>query len=419
MGKNEMLILNGYGLDIRLNSNGLLIKNGFPNQEKTFISAANNDLDHIVVLGQSGSISIDAIHWLRAQNIAITFLDSYGNIATHFIPWEHKALSMKRRQASLPEDDQLEMANYILQKKIKGQYLNLQYIIKAYDDFDWWDSARQERIDSALGILMKKQEMIAEYSTIDGKRIQESHAALSYWQSIEGIPIKWQKSNNVPQHWLTINCRTSPKSGSPRFAVDPFNAVLNYLYTVAATSIGQACNCYHIDADFGIIHADHEVRSSLVYDIIEPVRPIIDRNVFDYFMNNLFKKKDFMETREGYCKVSQTMISEIIPLLKTIQIDIYQETQNIAAMLKNKNLTVEKPKRGRPSVSTDKPTKQPLCKNPLTQPKHFMGRKCLWCGKEFDTNRSNQDYCCEDHQRKAGRKKSREKQKTIAKLQAI
>jgi len=48
------------------------------------------------------------------------------------------------------------------------------------------------------------------------------------------FPIRFSKVDlrRVPDHWLTFGSRVSPLSASPRLAVNPANAILNYLYAI-------------------------------------------------------------------------------------------------------------------------------------------------------------------------------------------
>lgn len=57
----------------------------------------------------------------------------------------------------------------------------------------------------------------------------------------------------VPINWLSLGNRTSPKSGTPRKAIDPWNACLNYCYAVLETRVRQQCVLCGVDPDLGIL----------------------------------------------------------------------------------------------------------------------------------------------------------------------
>jgi CRISPR-associated protein Cas1 len=170
----------------------------------------------------------------------------------------------------------------------------------------------------------------------DSQRVLEAQAAAAYWHCFEGIPLRWIRARKIPANWLAIGNRTSPKTSSPRKAIDPFNACLNYLYTVLETKVRQTCLIDNVDPDFGIIHVDHNSRTSLVFDLMEPVRPKVDRLLFNWVAKQAFNPKDFFETREGICRVSQDTVSQIIPLVKDLTSDIEKTVKEFTAFFKDK-----------------------------------------------------------------------------------
>src|SRR5215469_4433120 len=59
----------------------------------------------------------------------------------------------------------------------------------------------------------------------------EASAALAYWSAWAKLSIQYPRTDlrRVPDHWQQFGARVSPLTGSPRLAVNPPNAVLNYL----------------------------------------------------------------------------------------------------------------------------------------------------------------------------------------------
>src|SRR5204862_8354320 len=62
----------------------------------------------------------------------------------------------------------------------------------------------------------------------------EAKAALAYWSAWSTLTIQYPRADlsRVPEHWQIFGARVSALTGSPRLAVNPPNAVLNYLYSV-------------------------------------------------------------------------------------------------------------------------------------------------------------------------------------------
>src|SRR5690242_6568184 len=81
----------------------------------------------------------------------------------------------------------------------------------------------------------------------------------------------------VPEHWRIFGTRKSPLSGSPRLAANPANAILNYLYAVLESETRLAAAALGLDPGLGFLHVDTPARDSLACDLMEPVRPQVER----------------------------------------------------------------------------------------------------------------------------------------------
>lgn len=109
----------------------------------------------------------------------------------------------------------------------------------------------------------------------------EGACAAGYFQAISSIlPTKWS---------------TDKRSQHP--AHDSFNAVLNYLYGMAYSDIEKIIILSGFDPNAGFYHADSYGKPTLSYDIIEIVRPLIDRIVVSSFTKKMvrddwFEKQD-------------------------------------------------------------------------------------------------------------------------------
>lgn len=95
----------------------------------------------------------------------------------------------------------------------------------------------------------------------------------------------------------------SPRSRTPRGAADPINALLNYGYALAEAECRIATSAVALDPGLGIVHTDHAVRDSLALDMLEPLRPEVDRRVLQLLARRHFRAADFHETRTGACRI--------------------------------------------------------------------------------------------------------------------
>jgi len=423
MTNTEILTIYGYNIGFRIDSGKLKIKYGFPafnDVKESVVERGTNNIEHIVILSQCGYLSIDVINWLMNQNIAVTLLDEYGNILTSFMPESHISPIVKRRQATASNELNKTISTQILSEKLQEQRKVLSYIQTAYQQAYWLHPERKYRIEQAISISTERERMLSKIN-IDSQMILEAQAAAAYWNCFEGIPLLWKQAVRIPQNWLTLGNRTSPKSGSPRKAVDPFNAGLNYCYAVLETMVKQNCLLTGIDPDFGIIHADHSNRASLVFDLMESLRPRVDKILFNWYQSTKFNPKDFFETREGICKVGVELTKQIIPLVKGLQTDVSLVVKNFASYFKNKAIN-QKPKAFE-EIENVKNLKTKQTK-PLqitftellpiketVKPIPIKDKACLECGVIFTSKKSNQKFCCERHKDTYRKRSLRQKRK--------
>jgi hypothetical protein len=115
----------------------------------------------------------------------------------------------------------------------------------------------------------------------------------------------------VPTHWRTFGSRTSPLTGNPRLAGNPANAVLNYLYALLEGEAAIAAQIVGLDPGIGLLHADQLNRDSLAADLMEPVRPVVDRFGLRLLTERSFAAADFFETRQGVCRVTPPLAREL------------------------------------------------------------------------------------------------------------
>lgn len=80
----------------------------------------------------------------------------------------------------------------------------------------------------------------------------------------------------------------------PRTKYDMINSLLDIGYTVLFNFIEALLNIYGFDLYVGVLHKEFYMRKSLVCDIVEPFRPIIDRQIKKSINLNQFKKDDFL-----------------------------------------------------------------------------------------------------------------------------
>jgi CRISP-associated protein Cas1 len=91
------------------------------------------------------------------------------------------------------------------------------------------------------------------------------------------------------------------KKRSPRTKVDEINYLLDLGYTMIFNYIESICRLFGFDIYKGVYHQEFYQRKSLICDLMEPFRCIIDKTVLKGFRLGQFNKNDFILQR---CKYS-------------------------------------------------------------------------------------------------------------------
>ena len=286
--KNGVLTIGaGYPSSIKIDREQLVVKDGDAVRK---FSRAHCPVSRIYIVRSEGYLTIPAVRWLHELGIAVTALKFDGTPILMSLPHANVPSELRRVQASTTLATSLGnlIAVELLRAKIQGQAENLRWLGQhpAADEtaayIDRLKSARRGAVD-LLGI--------------------EGMASVVYWRVLSETPLLFGKRQSVPDHWRALGVRHSTITGTPRGAVTPGNALLNYLYSVLASEITVALHTAGLDPALGLLHADKDDRASLAYDLMEPARPIIDRWFLRWLGEITFAKRDFNEDIRGHIRV--------------------------------------------------------------------------------------------------------------------
>ena len=138
------------------------------------------------------------------------------------------------------------------------------------------DLGKPETADAIAAGVERVGEIITPFQC----RSIEAEYAKKYFRSWSDVRVNFgSDAGLVPEHWDRFGSRLSIVSTyqTARQASNPLNAMLNYLYTVAAAECRLACHAMGLDPGWGFLHKDQKDREALPYDLQETVRPIVDR----------------------------------------------------------------------------------------------------------------------------------------------
>src|SRR5262249_2266416 len=124
----------------------------------------------------------------------------------------------------------------------------------------------------------------------------------------------------IPDDWRFFNQRESMVGSLNRHATHPVNAMLNYAYRVLETQVKIATVTAGLDPTIGYLHTCRSGRMALVYDLMEPLRPKVDRVVLDFVRSQTFTSQDFILTERGGCQLHSALTTRLLELALDPQI---------------------------------------------------------------------------------------------------
>jgi len=292
-------VASGYGIKIQVRRGHLVVEDGLGRDRRSrAYSRATHGISRLVVVGSDGFITLEAVHWLQRLGIALIHLDRDGNILAASSPHGGDARLRRLQAAVLGDETGLEIARRLLQAKLDGQTSVLAALPAATATSGSFTAAC-----SRLGTAGSLDELVWA----------ERDAALAYWTAWANIPVTFRTRDAriVPQHWHSFGQRGSLLTSSPRLAINPANAILNYLYAILEAETRVACLTVGLDPGLGLIHADYRDRDSFALDLMEAARPAVDAYVLQLLETRTFTRRDFAETVRGVCRVNASVGHEL------------------------------------------------------------------------------------------------------------
>lgn len=224
----------GYFLHVR-NKNVLVEKEGRPPLPISF-----SDLHSVICHGQNISFSDSFFEGCLRNEIPITFCDEKHLPLGMLLPFYQHTDGLQRIQkqinAKLPKKKQAW--RLIIKSKISAQAGVLSFFEK----------------ESSIVLKAMADHVLSGDSTN-----LEAQAARVYFESLFGED--FVRSDD--------DCE--------------INTILNYGYSIIRSTVARAVSSCGLHPSFGVFHSGRTNPFCLVDDLMEPLRPIVDRKVFDLY----------------------------------------------------------------------------------------------------------------------------------------
>jgi CRISPR-associated endonuclease Cas1 len=389
--KSGVLVLSGYGIRVQVNAGHLLAHDGIADERRTIrLPRVGHGLRRLVIIGSDGFVTFEALRWLADQDAAFVMLGRDGSVLATTGPVRPSDARLRRAQSLAGQSGAaLQIARELIIQKLAGQE-------RVAND--------HLRDSHAARIIASARVALSTATSIPAVRVLESQAALAYWSAWRAVPVMFPKNDlrRVPDHWRTFGTRISPLTGSPRLAVNPPNAILNYLYSVLESEASLAATALGLDPGIGLMHVDSQARDSLACDLMEPVRPQVDAYLLDWMTRTPLRREWFSEQGDGNCRLIGSFAVKLSETAPTWGRAIAPLAEQVARALWSR---ISKPVRSRapstrltqghrrqakgssPYVPTQAPPKPPRvckgCGSSIPPRKSF----CFTCGVIVSTER--------------------------------
>lgn len=294
--RHGVVTLYGYGVQVRVDRGHLVLEDGIGVMRSSVrLPRVGHGLRRLVVIGADGCVSLAALRWLADQKSAFVMLDRDGTVLTTIGPVRASDARLRRVQALASSSGiALEISRKLISQKLTRQEEVARHKLLATKTAD------------AIGCLRTD---LDKADTPESIRLIESQAAGAYWAAWRTLPIVFPRKDEprVPHHWRAFGFRVSPLTGSPRLAVNPPNAILNYLYALLESESRLAAAVLGLDPGMGVLHVDTPNRDSLACDLMEPIRPQVDSFLLDWITREPLKRDWFFEQRDGNCRLMASL----------------------------------------------------------------------------------------------------------------
>jgi CRISPR-associated endonuclease Cas1 len=316
--ERKPLTLAGHGMSLRVDNGALLVRGGrthFPQQVKEyrFFPGSRDRPSRIVILDGSGAITFEVLDWLSVQGIPLIRIDWQGRViaigsASGYGASQTKAAEQRK---AVETGRSLDIASGLILRKIEN---SIETLTNAALPSAMREKALSVHEEIAGTLAKSHAASIGELLGLEGK------AAYAYFQAWQGIPIEWSGTGRrpIPDQWRTVGPRSSNRTnklGSNKLANHPVNAMLNYAYAILEAQVRIQIAVEGYDPMIGYLHASSPERPGLIFDFMEPQRPVVDRAVLQFARANTFRPGDFTLRSDGVCRLNPELARRIVGLV--------------------------------------------------------------------------------------------------------
>ncbi len=297
----KILLIDEWGSRLRIRKGMFILFVRENNRFVKKIEVSPVELDSIIFWVRGSSISTAAIIEATKYSIDLVIFDN-GKPVARIVPakygsiykiWTRQLITYHRK------DKRLKIARMLVYGKIDNQISNLRYFSRLVIHNRRLYYTLRRSIDEIYSILQK----LNDCENVDQVRNIEAAAARIYWKAIKEL---------VPRN-LGFRRRLKKYDIVPGMKIDPVNKALNIGYGILRKEAWRAVFMTGLNPYIGFLHKPRPGRLSLIFDVMEEFRPLIDRIIISCSRRTPGKLKPLADNdreEEGVANVFKLVYEE-------------------------------------------------------------------------------------------------------------
>ena len=289
--------LKGYGHSISVKNSKLILKdNHDPFSPPSIEEWHLNRMPYSkIVLSGNGYVSTEALAMLSENNRNVILVDTQGNLQCIMNGMMSSLTATNHRIAQYDTFRIPEKRDYLSHQIVKAKIDSQITFLKSTEN----------------PIVIPSIEKLEKHLNNLGDNILHSEAVTSR--------IYFGAFSKLIDERFEFSARNSPITVKKYGATDVINCLLNYGYAVLAGEISKFIHGVGLDPYYGFYHKQHTSFQSLVYDLMEPFRWLVECAVWKISnAKSKFRisKKQYSHTREGFVVLEYDLIRKFLELLE-------------------------------------------------------------------------------------------------------
>lgn len=299
-------------LRVRIKLDQLQIKDAASGEER---SIPMEDVAIVVAAAQDMSVTSGALRRMAELNVLLLICNERFEPCALNLPYYRATnTELLRRQIEWTAEWKESLWRQIITAKVRNQAANLAHLKRAHVVLE--EIAR--RCEAGANAAENHQPKVSIASVTASKRAAllssapeacESRAARHYWKHLLPRLSQWQQ---------TTETRRLPGTRNG------VNGMLDYGYAIARTVVLRSLAAHGFIAAIGLAHAPKAGSFALADDLVEPLRPWMDRELRQFLQGGPRPMNEWMRQAAVTLQVEVTMGQAKVRLLNAV--DLYVQS---------------------------------------------------------------------------------------------